>query len=183
MVCNAAVYATHMCGRACLTSDLVVWLPCLQVSFKQRTVHPVYATILNWPYSQRIRCIDTVAYLPVLTARHRPVGMSLATYSRFKLAVFHAAWAVLLQPLKAVAEHGTHATDVCGCLRRVVPVVCSIVGDNVELSMMAATYLGHNSMRKCQRCLRPTADMGKWHEEPPWCVEQLQLYKRCVQSL
>ena len=120
--------------------------PCLhgvQVSNKIRSVHPVYAAILNRPYLERYNHPDTVAQLTVLTAEHWPAGMSDQNWSQLKLHVFHASWE-------------------CLCM----PVVCSIVGDNPELSMIAGTFMSHNCAAKCQRCLRPANMMGSWNDEP-----------------
>lgn len=85
-----------------------------------------------------------------------------------KQRVFHAAWSVLLNPLRAMASTGEYVRDGAAghSMRLVAPVILSIVGDNPELSLVAGTYNHHEAHRKCQRCLRLTQEMGHWWSQP-----------------
>lgn len=85
--------------------------------------------------------------------------------------VFHAAYDVVLQPIRKMAEKGESIKDPQGTPRWVVPIVLSVVGDNPELSMVAGTFNHHEATCKCQRCLRLSSQMGLMWEEPATWVD------------
>eukprot|EP00967_Tisochrysis_lutea_P028687 scaffold33456_cov15-Tisochrysis_lutea.AAC.2 len=122
------------------------------------SVHPVYMCILNHSYSEKICCIETVAYLPQLPSIE---NTSDEKVRQLKLQLYHAVFDIILKPLRQMVMIGPDGGD-----HFVVPSN-TLTHANLlahacysQLSSQAGTYACFNARCKCQRCLVPTESIG-----------------------
>lgn len=99
------------------------------VNLKGTSVHPVYMCLLNHSYSNKIKCIERVAYLPEL----KDVDNKASDAVRLnRLSLYHTAFKMIMQPLRDMT-HGIMMDGPDGIARLVVPVLLDFCGDNPEV--------------------------------------------------
>lgn len=92
--------------------------------------HSVKITLLNIPFSRRIFCLATIAYLSPLS--EKPNNLSDEKWRLVKLSYMHLALEHLLKPLKEAGATGLQLKDPWGQERTVVPQLLSYVMDDPE---------------------------------------------------
>ena len=102
------------------------------VYLKGRYVHPVYICLENHPYEEKIKCIETIAYLPEIGPMHGTNNTS-DQLRILKLELYHASFRILLAPLKSLLLKGLRIEGPDKLYRLVVPVLLNFIGDNPEV--------------------------------------------------
>ena len=102
-------------GDHALIAGVQLYADATVVNLKGTSVHPVYMCLLNHTYSEKIKAIETVAYLP-----HIDHDLDCPPEQRRlnKLLGFHGAFHILLEPLRnmksGVMMKGPTATGLKG---------------------------------------------------------------------
>lgn len=120
-------------GAHAVIAGVQIYADATVVNLKGASVHPVYICLLNQDYTQKIRCIELIAYLPELPNLG---NMPSEQVRLLKLKLFHAAFDVLLRPLREMKMR-EFMTGPDGCKHFVVPVLLNLCGDNLEVSLRA----------------------------------------------
>ena len=86
-------------GAHAVIAGVQIYADATVVNLKGASVHPVYMCILNHDYPEKINSIELIAYLPELPN----LGNMPAEEKRLlKLKLFHAAFDILLRPLREI---------------------------------------------------------------------------------
>jgi hypothetical protein len=123
-------HVRHTLGQHAFLAGVQLYADSTIVNLKGGSVHPVYVCLLNHTYAEKIKCIETVAYLPQL--RSTP-GVPPDLMRLNKLSLYHTSFDVLFKPLKYVLPTGVLMPGPDGVRRLVVPVVLNFIGDNPEV--------------------------------------------------
>lgn len=117
-------------GNHAVIAGVQLFADATVVNLKGTSFHPVYMCLLNHTYSEKIKAIETVAYLPHV--EHDPECPPEQRRLN-KLLGFHKAFDVLLSPLHTMRSgewmKGPDQLD-----HFVVPVLLNFIGDNLEVS-------------------------------------------------
>ncbi|EUC64240.1 hypothetical protein RSOL_437800 [Rhizoctonia solani AG-3 Rhs1AP] len=123
-------------------------------------VWPVYAWLGNLPAHLRKRDgkggATLIAYLPVV---EKDQHLSKADLASLRVHIYHEAFKIILESIKAPAQFGELIECGDGIVRKLFPTISVISADYEELAKILS-ILGHQSGFPCPVCLVPRGKQG-----------------------
>ena len=130
------------------------------VGVGQRSFHVASLALLNSSLSS-LDTVRPVMFLPEI--EECVVGLSKAQLRNMRLQVFHIAWEVVAQTLKAETGDEPLCMDRVGGQVHVYPSICLFVGDTPEINRVQGHRNGGSTEELCLRC-RATAARNDFGE-------------------